>query len=370
MDESTLLSKIRKLRVLGQEWATVDAKRELSLKEEGSKAEFVKDIVAMANNGEPSYLIIGLEDKTFADVGALSQHYTTNDINQILENRIDPPVAINYQEFTIHGIEYAVVEVIGRNLPYIVGRDITHNKTDRKQTRITKGSIYVRRHDRTEGISRADLDELLKKRWLFKEYEGEPEIAQSILRDRPDYWEFRLTIELLRPKLVRIRREFEGVKKGLHYSPSRAIRGAEFVAWQKAKVHDLQLLIKLMTGILTQEIPASWGRPGQSGDPIEIKRSVDRLIQAYDHLIVWEADLRSVLPPEAFVRLRETLEGWAEQLFNSLESFPSQIEAVLNNPPLSGKFRIELTFESPNADSYQSELEQLLSRSHEWANEY
>ena len=41
----------------------------------GEKAEFVKDVVAMANNGEQSYLIIGLEDGTFADVGSLHCQY-------------------------------------------------------------------------------------------------------------------------------------------------------------------------------------------------------------------------------------------------------------------------------------------------------
>ena len=94
-------------------------------------------IVAMANNGAPSYLVIGLEDKTFADVGTLSHHYTTNDINQILAGKIDPPIAVSYQEFTIQGVEYALVEVVGRNPPYIVGQDVIHTPTDRKQTRIT-----------------------------------------------------------------------------------------------------------------------------------------------------------------------------------------------------------------------------------------
>ena len=62
MEQSQLVEIITKLQDIGQEWDTVDAKKELILKEVGDKAEFVKDIVAMANNGELSFLIIGLED--------------------------------------------------------------------------------------------------------------------------------------------------------------------------------------------------------------------------------------------------------------------------------------------------------------------
>jgi len=155
---------ITELRKTGKERGTVDAKRELILREVGDKAEFVKDIIAMANNGEPSYLIIGLEDGTFADVGKLSCHYSTNDINQILVDKIDPPIVVDYKEFTIDGNEYAIVEINGQNPPYIVARDLVHNLTDRKRAKVYKGNIYVRHADRTEGISRAELEEILKRR--------------------------------------------------------------------------------------------------------------------------------------------------------------------------------------------------------------
>lgn len=155
---------IRGLRRIRKEWETVDAKRELILKEVGDKAEFVKDVVAMANNGEPSFLIIGLEDGTFTDVGKLSHHYNTNDINQILVDKIDPPIVVDYKEFSIDGNEYALVEINGQNPPYIVARDLVPNPTDRKKVRVYRGTIYVRHADRTEGISRTELEEIFKRR--------------------------------------------------------------------------------------------------------------------------------------------------------------------------------------------------------------
>src|SRR5437879_5953245 len=122
MEEKDLTEIIEKLRKLGRESKTIDAKQGLSLaeKETGTKAEFVKDIAAKANNGEKRYIEIGLYDGTFADVGKLSYHYSKNWLNQILEDKIDPPVAIDYQEFTINGNEYGLIEIVGHNPPYII----------------------------------------------------------------------------------------------------------------------------------------------------------------------------------------------------------------------------------------------------------
>jgi len=163
MDEKKLVEIIEKLRANQREWKTVDAKQSLILKENGDKAEFIKDIAAMANNFETSYLIIGLSDKTFSDAGALSNHYTKNDLNQLLEGNIDPPVIVDYKEFNINSNEYALIEIFGSNPPYIISRDIVHNPADRKKTRIYKGTIFVRHEDRTEGVSRAELEELVTK---------------------------------------------------------------------------------------------------------------------------------------------------------------------------------------------------------------
>jgi len=150
MEENKLREIIRRLQAARQEWKPVDAKRELILQEIGDKAEFVKDIVAMANNREASCLVIGLNDGTFSPVGRLNHHYEKNDLNQILEGKIDPPVVVDYEELTIDGNEYAVVEVFGHNPPYIVARDLIHNKRDRK--RVRKGSAACGESARFLGI--------------------------------------------------------------------------------------------------------------------------------------------------------------------------------------------------------------------------
>jgi hypothetical protein len=371
MEEKDLLEIVNRLRTTGKEWKTVDAKQELVLQEIGEKAEFVKDVVAMANNGETSYLVVGLEDETFSDMGVLNHHYERNDLNQILADKVDPPIVIDYKEFLIGGNEYALIEIVGHNPPYIVARDLVHNRTDRKRVRIHKGTIFVRHGDRTEGISRAELEELLKRRGVRKEFENETEYALQIVLRRPEFWEYLLTAELLRFKVSRVRRDFTDLERGLIYKRTVKMNGADFINWASSKCDDLSSLIKLLNTAISEEIPESWGEPGEAGDPLKIKRSVDKVISACDELLEWESDLRSVDVPVSFLKLKQMMEGWTSQAFDEIESLPGKLLEPFRHPNPEGRYVIDMVFEGPsNIDGFMAEIERLENHPEEWLGDF
>ncbi len=367
MNESDLLEIITRLQTTRQEWKTVDAKQELILREDGDKAEFVKDIIAMANNGAPSYIVIGLQDRTFSSIGRLSNHQQKNDINQILSDKVDPPIVIDYAEYTIDGNEYGVIEIYGHNRPYIVARDLVHKKPDRKQVRIYKGTIYVRHEDRTEGISRSELEEILSAGGLRREFEYETDRARQLAMERPRFWEYLLTAELLRSKLSRVRDSYNDLKKGLIHTKTRQMTGKEFLDWSRSQTVDLSSLIGIIKKIITEEIPASWGPPGIPGDPIEIKWVVEKLISACEKLLEWESDQMSVVPPESLHRLKELRAGWTTQIFEEILTLPEKTEAPFKSPNPEGKYTIEIVFEGPpNLTEALAELERLKNHPNEW----
>jgi hypothetical protein len=366
MEENDLVEIIGRLQTIGQEWNTVDAKQDLILQEVGDKAEFAKDIIAMANNGEPSYLIIGLEDETFTPTGVLSHRYKKNDLNQILSDKIDPPLVVDYQEFTIDGNECAVVEVFGHNPPYIVARDLVHNKKDRKRVRIHKGTIYVRHSDRTEGISRSELEKFFRSE-LRKAFENETERALHLVLNQPDFWEYLLTADLLQSKVAQVRRGFADLERGLIYKRAVKINGIEFPNWASARCDDLVSLIGLLKTAATEEIPASWGEPGEPGDPLEIKRAVDKVASACYELLEWETDFRTVIPPDPLLPLRQMMAGWTSQAFEQIESLPAKLLKPFELPDPKGRYVIEIVFEPPsNVDEFMAELERLKRHPEMW----
>lgn len=366
VEDKDLQELIKKLRSLRQEWKTVDAKRELILQENGDKAEFVKDVVAMANNGELSYLVIGLEDKTFRPIGALSHRHTKNDLNQLLADKIDPPLVVGYQEFTSSEGDYAIIEILGRNPPYIVARDLTHNKQDRKQVRIYKGTIFVRHEDRTEGISRSEL-EVFFQGGLRRAFEGESDLALQLVLNQPDFWEYLLTAELLQLKMAQITRAYADLNKGLLYKGIVRMSGADFLNWASTRGNDLGSLINLLKATITEEMPASWRAQSESGDPLEIKRAVEKIVSACNELVQWEIDLRSVVPPDAFVPLKQMMEGWTSQPIKQIEKLATKLREPFEQPNPKEEYAVEIVFEAPpNVDEAIAEIERLKNHPEEW----
>lgn len=367
MDEKDLLDVINKLRTTGREWKQIDAKQDLALKEMGQKAEFTKDVIAMANNGERSFIVVGLQDKTFLDVGPLRQHHTKNDLNQILIDKIDPPIVVDYQEFTISGNEYGLVEIVGINPPYIVARDIVSNPTDTKKVRLDKGTILVRHDDRTEGISRSELEEMLRLRGIRRGFENETRQAQDLVFNRPRFWEHKLTIELLRTSLLPIRQQFDDLKRGLIYKKATLIKGLAFLDWANAKSKDLLALVQLLTIMLTEEVMASWGPPGVEGNPLEIKGVVDKVASACRELIEWETEVHFVVTSSAFEPAKEKMAGWTAQIFDEVCSVPDKLEEPFKQADPSGTYNINLVFkEMPGLQEFLQELEELKKHPERW----
>lgn len=170
-DFENLLDQIRSQ---GTEPATIDCKEDLHLSENGDKASFIRDVAAMANNIAPSYLLIGIQDRTWQVVGLLDEselqvaESTQGRMNQILANKLDPQLAIVYQVFEADGKRVGVVCIDGQRAPYLIAIDndkFGGQKTRGKQEYIARGNIFIRHGDTTQIVNRQNrLLEILDAR--------------------------------------------------------------------------------------------------------------------------------------------------------------------------------------------------------------
>jgi ribosomal protein L7Ae-like RNA K-turn-binding protein len=149
-----------------EEDLVLDYKQDLPLQSDGDKAEFVKDVIALANSGGIAYIIIGVEDGTGRPVGLKTLH-TAEQMNQILKDKCDPPISVEYVERSILGYKIGVIEIKGENPPYVVsvpdklGGPLSANP--QKQFYIERGTVFIRNYNINEGAKRADLDKIYNK---------------------------------------------------------------------------------------------------------------------------------------------------------------------------------------------------------------
>ena len=151
MSQATKL--VETLRKSKSESSSIDAKETLNLKENGDCAVFIRHIAAIANTGQKSYLLIGIENKSWILKGIpegsplLDVDSSKQQMNQILRARIDPPIQVDYQTLEMDGKTIGFVGVEGNNPPYVISMNepkFGGSKTKGDEIFIYKGVVYIR----------------------------------------------------------------------------------------------------------------------------------------------------------------------------------------------------------------------------------
>jgi hypothetical protein len=174
LSKNEVKNSLLKLQTQKSETPNFDAKLILNLKEDGDRALFIKHIAALANNGQRSYLFIGVEDKTWLPKGIPEDSFlletdgSQQQMNNILARRIDPQISVCYQVYDLDGSQIGVVGLEGEKPPYIIS--IEEDKFGSAKTRgenyyIQKGSVFIRRGtDSIIANRQIDLLSLLNER--------------------------------------------------------------------------------------------------------------------------------------------------------------------------------------------------------------
>lgn len=168
-DLEGLLDKLRREQT---ESSLVDAKEDLPLTKQGDKATFIRHVAALANNANPSFLLLGVQDKIWRIVGLPASSElrdadcTQSRMNQILENKLDPNLSIRYSTCSISGLVVGVVAVEGTRAPYITAisdQSWGGESTKAEPAFIYRGAIYVRHGSSSEIANRqSDLIPILR----------------------------------------------------------------------------------------------------------------------------------------------------------------------------------------------------------------
>ena len=159
INENEIIELIKK----AEEGLTLDYKEDLSLATDGDKAEFVKDVIALANSGQTAHIILGVQDGTWKPVGIKTSH-KAEQLNEILKDKSDPRISVEYLEKNILGYKIGVMEIAGKNPPYIVavpdkfGGSLSTNP--QKEYYIQRGTVFIRNYNINEGARRVDLDQM------------------------------------------------------------------------------------------------------------------------------------------------------------------------------------------------------------------
>jgi hypothetical protein len=144
----TLISRLIDELVAEWETTSVDFKRELHIDTADEKAEFIKDVLSLANTKASGrhWLIIGFENRSHAYYGAPDPSVNQGRFEQLLSTYTSPFVDVRYDVVDYREGQVGMLEVLRdpKKLPYSVAKSIG----DRK--RMEQGIIFVRHGSQVE----------------------------------------------------------------------------------------------------------------------------------------------------------------------------------------------------------------------------
>jgi hypothetical protein len=140
------------------ETVTVEIKREVHLKTKEQKAEFVKDVLAIANTKATGsrFILIGWDPKTRIFTSSVDASLTQDRMEQILGAYLDPVPGVKYRTFEWKSGKAGLIEVARRawEVPYRVKVAIG---------RLGVGAVRVRHGTQIEEPSDAELQALVEE---------------------------------------------------------------------------------------------------------------------------------------------------------------------------------------------------------------
>ncbi len=138
-------------RILSQrEGPKLDYKLLMPLVTETHKKEIAKDVIALANtSGGRGYIVIGVRDKTREVVGVDPEDYPEEKIQQIVQNRSEPPIAISVEHLELEGKWLVIVTV--------------YKSASRPHQMRQTGAFYIRRGSTTDFAHRDEIASMMQQ---------------------------------------------------------------------------------------------------------------------------------------------------------------------------------------------------------------
>jgi hypothetical protein len=222
---------------------------------------------------------------------------------------------------------------------------------------------WRRAHEQVILESLGIADALMRRKVLQRKmagFESCSYLAQQIIIDKPDHWEYKLTAELLRGLLDPIKRRWEALEGGLYAKPQQAVALDDYISWTVAQNETISGQNAALTRLIDQELPKAWGPPGQPGSETEIYRVCGLISEACQRVLDWEEQMKFTTVPDEFEEVQKLYEGTAGRNVKKIFEIPVWMTNIFSADKPSGQHRLDVVFDLPQ--DWAADVKQALDR--------
>jgi hypothetical protein len=237
-----------------------------------------------------------------------------------------------------------------------------HKLVDDDPTKYPAGLLFEwqREHERRIEAQVGKVAANIRKRYEerhLEEFGRLSYLAERLILEKGDYWEYLLTAEVLRFEMAPIVRRWNALKRGLYVKPATKIEKSELFSWASGRMNEIGLVIHAFGELTNTEFARAWGAPGVPGSDIEIVSTCRLFGEICQSTLAWEESVRFVRVDESFEKVQKLLVGIAGGVIDQATEIPEFLTKTISGRPTSGSYQLKLDVTLPDGWTERVEVE-------------
>ena len=171
------------------------------------------------------------------------------------------------------------------------------------------------------GKSGAEMRRRYEERHL-EEFGRLSYLAQRIILEKGEFWEYRLTTEVLRFEMTPVLQRWEALKRGLYMKPCERVSKSGSMPWIMSRLDEIQRISRAFGELMNVEFDRAWGPLGVPGNDLAIVSTCRLYAEMCGSALAWEETVRFAKTDEVFDELQQLFAGIAGGLIEEAAKVP------------------------------------------------
>jgi len=172
-------------------------------------------------------------------------------------------------------------------------------------------------------------------------------LAERIVREKGDHWEYHLTAEVLRAEMAPVLQRWDTLKRGLYMKPNYRVAKAESGEWMGLRLAEIQQVTRAFSELTNVEFARAWGAPGVAGDEALIISTCRLFAGVGASALEWEEAVRFAKVDDTFEEVWELLVGVGGGIIEEAAKVPDYLGTLFADTPAPGQYALNLTLDLP-----------------------
>jgi len=228
-----------------------------------------------------------------------------------------------------------------------------HKMVDDDELRFPAGLLFEwqRGHEQRIGAEVGKAGAALRQRYEsrhLEEFGRLSYLAERLIVEKGDIWEYRLTGEVLRFEMAPTLRRWDALKRGLYIKPTQTITNDDFISWLVTKSDESQKICTAFGELMNGEFHRAWGEPGIAGNDIDIVHACRLFAEMCESALRWEEEVRFVRADDRLDEVRSLYTGVVGGMIDEAAKLPIFLRENFSKEPQPGVYRLSLTLTLPD----------------------